>query len=208
MNNLTQTNIEVVLNLLQSNTYDISSCLANCSNRGVCKLDEATQKYICECEVNFTGKTCQFDERPCSKYGCLNNGTCINLNTTSFKCECKSEVFYGQYCENRVNLCQNRTCSHKGYCIVNETQTQCKCSNGFSGNYCETEASSVKLVKGVQFSTTIICIVCLVLCWSLFLCCDIMSFFRIPKFRKSTWSRFGENSEIRKHKIEKFTYKN
>jgi hypothetical protein len=104
---LTQAESQALLNILQSNT-DMSSCLNNCSNQRICKLDLITQKYSCECNTNFMGKSCQTDSRPCMRWNpCLNNATCFNLNSTSVECKCPSNgLYYGEYCENRIDLCE------------------------------------------------------------------------------------------------------
>ena len=173
--------MQQLLGILQSNA-DISSCLANCSNQGVCKLDPQMQKYICECNANFMGKSCQTDERPCSQANkCLNNGTCLNsLNLTTFTCQCpENGPYYGQYCENMRNLCENVTCSFHGNCIQNQSDTKCKCLNGYEGDKCEIESNSIKVVKNVQWTSTIICIVCIAIFWLLVIGSDILNYLKI-----------------------------
>ena len=163
MNNLSPSTLKQILNILESKN-DVSSCLSNCSNQGVCKL--SNQTYICECNDYFTGKSCQNDQRPCTKSNkCLNNGTCINsLDLTSFSCKCpENGVFYGQYCENIKNLCENETCSLHGYCHQQQSEIKCKCFKGFNGDNCELESNEVKAVKSFQWTTTIICIMCMVI---------------------------------------------
>ena len=80
----------------------------NCSNQGVYKLDSLAQKYFCECAINFMGKSCQTDLRLCMRWNtCLNNATCLNLNSTSFECP-SNGLYYGKYCENRIDLCEKK----------------------------------------------------------------------------------------------------
>ena len=105
--------MQILLGILQSNT-DVSACLANCSNQGVCKLS-LNQTYICECNVLYQGKSCQTDIRPCSNQmtnKCLNNATCVNsFDLSAYSCQCpQSGPYYGRYCENRRNQCENVTC--------------------------------------------------------------------------------------------------
>ncbi len=178
--NLTQANMQQVLNILQSNS-DISSCLSNCSNQGICKLS-TNQTYICECNANFMGKSCQTDERPCSQSNkCLNNGTCINSqDLTSFTCECpEGSPFYGQYCENMRNLCENVTCSSHGYCKQSQNKTKCKCYNGYEGEKCEIEGNTVKLVKNVQWTSTFICVICISTFWLIVIGSDVLDYLKI-----------------------------
>ena len=159
---MSQENMQVVLNLIGSSQYDLSSCLSNCSNQGICSLDILTQQYICSCDSGFIGKSCQTDQRPCARIRCLNNGTCLNLNATSYVCQCSSEIFFGLFCQYKNNLCENRTCSLNGDCRETQSASYCKCFTGFSGEDCQVVEMSTKIVRGVQMTATIICIVCLV----------------------------------------------
>ena len=121
-------------------------------------MDEKNSKYSCKCFIHFIGSSCQTDSRPCSKYPCLNNGTCLNtnINETEFECKCKNN-FYGLYCENKIDLCQNQTCSNNGRCIMNNSLTTCKCNNGFNGDNCELENESIKILRGIRIVSLLIC---------------------------------------------------
>jgi hypothetical protein len=179
--NMSQANMLQLLDILQSNN-DISACLANCSNQGFCQLNTQTLKYICECNENFMGKSCQTDVRPCSQSNkCLNNGTCINSqDLISSSCQCPEGIpFYGQYCENLRDLCENMTCSSHGYCIQNLSETKCKCFNGYEGDVCDKELNKVKKVKYTQWTTTIICVVCIIIFWLVIITSDILDYFKI-----------------------------
>jgi hypothetical protein len=182
LNNLTQTESQALLNILQSNK-DMSSCLINCSNQGLCKLDPIIHKYFCECNPNFMGKSCQTDMNPCNRWNpCLNNATCLNVNTTSFECKCPSNgLYYGEYCENRINSCENVTCSSNGYCYLlqNQTQTKCKCNNGYSGETCDLESNSIKQLRYFQWTSTIICILFIITFWILIVGSDVLDYFKI-----------------------------
>jgi hypothetical protein len=184
-NNIIHANMQQLINILKSNA-DLSSCLSNCSNQGVCKL--ANQTYICECNENFIGVSCQTDARPCSQLNnCLNNGTCINsLDLTSSSCECpQNGLFYGRYCENRRNLCKNITCSSQGYCMQSQNLsalTQCKCLNGYNGDNCEIESNTIKIVKNVQWSATAICIAVIITFWTLVIGSDVLDYFKIGNY--------------------------
>jgi len=128
------------------------------------------------------GKSCQTDERPCSQSNkCLNNGTCINsLDLTSFTCQCpQNGVFYGRYCENMRNLCENVTCSSHGYCTQSQSETTCKCYNGYEGDKCELESSAVKAVKSIQWTTTIISVLFIATFWIIIVSNDLLNFFKI-----------------------------
>ncbi len=202
LNNLTQAETQALLNILQSN-IDMSSCLINCSNEGICKLDSLSQKYFCECNYNFMGKSCQTDSKPCNRWNpCLNNATCLNLNSTSFECECPSNgLYYGAYCENRINLCENVTCSLNGYCFLqNQTQTKCKCNNGYNGEICDLESNSIKQLRNFQWTSTIICIICIIIFWTLIVGSDVLDYLKIgdENIDMNEWRRekyYGKNEK-------------
>jgi hypothetical protein len=200
LNNLTQTESQALLNILQSST-DMNSCLMNCSNQGICKLDSSTQRFICDCNANLMGKSCQTASRPCMRWNpCLNNATCLNVNSTSLECKCPSNgLYYGEYCENRINLCENVTCSSKGYCFVqNQTQTKCKCNNGYNGEACELESNTIKQLKTFQWTSTIVCIICIIIFWTLIVGSDVLDYLKIghEKIDMNEWRRekyYGKN---------------
>ena len=162
----------------------MSACLGNCSNQGICVLNVYTQEYTCECNQYRTGKACQTDSRPCSSSPCLNNGTCSNTNNeTSFQCICQNpNLFFGSYCENRIDLCFNNTevcIKGQGYCVLNNTQSQpmCKCLKGYSGPKCEIMSTSLAVTKIIINASSIIAIVVLVSLIILVLCFDYTKYF-------------------------------
>jgi len=149
------------LNQVLSNyTGYLSACLANCSNQGICTLN-SLQEYICQCNQNRTGSACQSDTRPCSSNPCLNNGLCIDTNNqTSFQCNCPS-LFYGIYCENKIDLCQNSSIcfNNQGYCKLNGSQPVCICIMGYSGVNCEILSTFLVVRKFVLTTASIIAII-------------------------------------------------
>ena len=50
-------------------------------------------------------------------------------------------------CENKVNVCFNRTCSLQGRCYADGTIPKCRCFKFFSGEDCEIQSSEVKVMK-------------------------------------------------------------
>jgi hypothetical protein len=169
-----------ILNILQSD-MDVNMCLISCSNEGICRFNSLRQKYYCECNQNFMGKSCQTDKRPGFQSNkCLNNATCLSLNTTSFECKCPSNgLYYGEYCKNKINSCENVTCSNHGFCFLNQTQTKCECFTGYSGDKCDFESCLVKVIRYVQWTSTIICIICLITIWTLIVGNDVLNYFKI-----------------------------
>ena len=99
------------MDLFSQTKYDLTDCLSNCSNHGLCKLGE-NNKLKCQCESTFfIGSKCDVDLRTCSYSPCLNSIKCENIYPESnnnqkdvidFKCHCKSDKYYGKRCESKV----------------------------------------------------------------------------------------------------------
>ena len=177
------------INLLNSN-YDLSGCIVNCSNRGLCKFDLVNNNFICSCNsIYLSGYACQIDTRPCSSNPCLNNATCvdysnsgyynmsriINANSSSFYCLC-DQYYKGTYCESKIDVCLNETCSSNGNCFDLNNKAKCKCFSMYSGDKCESESNELKTVKTIISLASILAIIILVLFYSCFVLMDITKF--------------------------------
>lgn len=121
-----------LLSLLGSNyTGDLSGCLSNCSNQGLCSLNSANE-YVCQCDTYYSGVKCQTDNRPCSSSPCLNDGNCTNTidpytgTLSLYTCDCGS-YFYGTNCEYYSDLCANFSCSGHGTCKDTSSGPNCTC---------------------------------------------------------------------------------
>ena len=161
--------------LLSSSKYDISDCVSNCSNQGLCKLSSTGFKFVCECNSNFSGSKCDIDLRPCSFNPCLNYVNCESLlllssSSFDFKCFCK-DGFYGKRCQHKINLCENETCSGNGICqVISNNQSkygesiECKCFGigQYEGKSCETKTVQAIIRQTTVKTTYIIAIVILV----------------------------------------------
>ncbi|RNA13743.1 crumbs -like protein, partial [Brachionus plicatilis] len=96
---------------------------------------------------------------------CRNNATCIenSLNKT-YSCECFTEnnqtsLYYGTYCEKKIDVCSNETCSNHGYCKEENNAPICACFYMYSGDKCEKESEELKKNKMIVKTTTIIAII-------------------------------------------------
>lgn len=167
-NEIFETNDYKLVCQLLGNNEEIIGCLKGCSNNGVC-IKRSAGIPKCECYSGYIGRNCETSLRPCLTKQCLNNGKCIEFNTTSsnassnnlsydFKCECNKN-FYGTRCENTVDLCTNRTCLN-GLCFYNETlgDSQCKCFQYYSGSNCEIESIEITVQKKVIAFFLIVCL--------------------------------------------------
>ena len=181
---------------LLSSSYDLSGCVVNCSNNGMCKFVSNT--FFCLCDYSyFTGYACQTDTRPCSSNPCLNNATCVDYsnaksfnmsstignNSSEFYCFC-DEYHEGSNCEIEKNICQNETCSSNGNCVAVNNKAKCNCFSMYSGDRCETESAALKTVKAIISTTSIIAILTLIFFYCLIIVMDIIKyFFQRKKFR-------------------------
>ena len=181
---------------LMSN-YDMSACMSNCSDNGVCKF--SNNKYSCLCFPDYVGEKCQINSRPCTHYPCLNNGECtdiLNVNQTiltnqkvwDFSCNC-SKFFFGQRCESKINVCQNETCSGNGHCFDNSSEATCKCFIYFSGPQCNIEESKLKIIKQVVSVTAITAILLISAFYLSFFIMDIFKFTSIFQVKNTKVSR-------------------
>ncbi|RNA17427.1 neurogenic locus Notch isoform X3 [Brachionus plicatilis] len=131
---------------------DINSCLTNCSGNGKCKLTNSL-KFECECFANYAGPHCQINSLPCYSNPCRNNGTCIDdILKKIYQCDCffyanRSSLFYGRNCENKINLCQNETCSGNGVCHDYGYEAKCRCFQKYYGEKCQIESNEIRVIK-------------------------------------------------------------
>jgi len=186
---------------LSTYTGDLSACLSNCSNQGVCVFS-SMGKYMCHCNQYSSGLSCQTDTRPCSSGPCLNNGICSNTNNeTSFQCDC-SPLYSGINCENKVDLCLNNTdiCyMNQGYCVMNDTQPVCKCLMDYYGAKCELMSSSLVVRKAIISVSTIIVIVIMVCFILMVLLFDFTKYFLMNKKKKKQKIKNKPRKKSEKH---------
>ena len=68
----------------------------------------------------------------CLSIPCLNGGSCLMTNSTSFTCLCLRN-FTGEFCENSDDKCFNYMCQNGGYCIETDGNPVCECSSDYEG---------------------------------------------------------------------------
>lgn len=190
--------------------YDMSDCLQNCSNNGVCKFSD--NKFGCSCFDNYLGKSCDTSLNPCTQNKCLNNGTCVYAKneTDGFKCECDTSIFYGEVCEYELDLCLNYTCLNKGICETDSKSylPYCKCLKYFSGPKCEKVDGELTKIKSFISTASIIALAFLSLFYLIFIVHDLFKYVFCKSIGNGP-SKKKISKKISKKKVEEnFQYKN
>lgn len=178
--NLFSTNASLVTQLFDS-SYDLNSCLIQCSYNGICVVNKLKNNFECNCFNGYTGGACEISINPCVPNSpCLNNGTCVySPNSTSlYKCECNFKRYYGDNCEFELDLCSNATCINRGTCKVDEStfMPYCKCLQYFSGDKCEVMSNDLVTINKVVSIAIATSIVTIVIFYSTFLINDLIDF--------------------------------
>jgi len=152
----------------------MGDCLLNCSNHGECVLN-LYGKFVCNCQSNFTGSSCNIDKRICSSQPCLNNGTCediIDGQMYSHNCTC-ALFYYGTYCQFKEDVCKDEKCSLNGLCVDVQNEPTCKCFKFYSGTKCEIESQGLKTTKSIVSTSSILAIIILISFYLLFIFLDL-----------------------------------
>ncbi|XP_034938584.1 cubilin [Chelonus insularis] len=81
---------------------DQGPCTSNPCVHGTCVPHG--QHFICRCEAEYTGTTCNTHVNPCSPNPCKNNGICTASGLKTAICECTA-AYTGRLCETPKETC-------------------------------------------------------------------------------------------------------
>ena len=187
---LNETNIDFsklepdsVLKLLSTYEKDLTGCLLNCSNNGICALNTNYQ-LVCVCNQFYSGSACSMDSRPCSSNPCQNNGNCthnVETSMSAYVCSCPP-LFYGRNCQFVKEVCRNVTCSMRGVCVINESRPQCKCFSDFSGESCQITSRAFVEKTQVSQAAMYLSIAIIFFIFGLAILIDLI---KLPKYQKN-----------------------
>jgi len=83
-----------------------TSCTkVQCSNGGICKINEYDQQAYCECTKEYKGIFCDIpvtSRLDCKDFQCLNGGQCV-ISNNELACNCPEGKFSGKKCENTLS---------------------------------------------------------------------------------------------------------
>ena len=119
---------------------------------------------------------------------CFNNGTCIqnltNPNSPTYFCSC-SKYHRGSFCESKIDICQNETCSGQGRCFDIDDAPKCVCFKSYEGDSCQIMSESLKLAKKAVSITIIVAIIIIVIFYLVFIFNDLIRIFVLKgKFKR------------------------
>lgn len=158
----------IVLSLCESGTNPCAENNGGCSHLCLAypggRTCRCTQGYIAINDVEcIPGLQCPSGSKPCrDKYKCLSTTRfCDQIpdcqdGSDEEGCHIKeNELFVGTMAGRS---CNSEFCNGQGRCMMQKGKAVCECVQGYSGQFCQDEASS-----SVPVVLTVILIVCLVI---------------------------------------------
>ena len=121
----------------------------------------------------------------------IQNKSMNGNSSLMFECFC-GKYYKGQYCESKIDICQNETCSGNGHCEDVNKQAKCKCFSLYLGEKCETKSNELEIIQTVLSTASIVAIIAVFL---FYLCILSMDMAKIctknknKKRKKKNWKK-------------------
>ncbi|EEC10841.1 protein jagged-2, putative [Ixodes scapularis] len=109
-----------------------------CHNDGKCT--DLIADFLCECQGQWKGKTCNLNINDCATRPCVNGGTCVD-GLNSYRCLCP-DGWEGPHCSNRDSHCDSSTCLNGGTCEDLGDAFVCHCPENYQGHTCQIAKGS------------------------------------------------------------------
>ena len=93
-------------------------------------------------------------------------------NSSLFECFC-DKYYKGEYCESKIDICQNETCSGNGKCNDVNNEAKCECFNLYLGDKCQTKSNELKAIQAFISTASIIAILTVVLFYACIILMDL-----------------------------------
>ena len=107
----------------------------------------ATIVYDTDCPYEFVGVCMK--KRPCR-----NNGTCIDVTESSYRCNCLP-WYTGRNCTVQFQPCYSSPCKNGGQCVNRYASSsawfECVCKDGFTGKKCQTKFGKIIHILSLTF---------------------------------------------------------
>ena len=127
----------------------------------------------------------------CYDYTNIQNSSISLMSNSSFYCQCQ-KFYVGSYCETKIDICKNETCSNNGNCIDNNSKPKCVCFSMYEGDNCERQSSELKAIKTIISMASIIAFITVA---SFYLCILLMD---LSKYCMKSRGRYASRRNIKK----------
>eukprot|EP00794_Sanderia_malayensis_P006804 gene6804-7572_t len=135
------------------NITQVGSVSSSCPGRDVCASSPCKHPDLSYCIDTWENYSCVHPGK-CATAPCKNNGVCIPIATTSYKCNCRGN-FTGTNCETPL-ICLTSPCKSNEICIA-DVVTTFRCMLVSKPN---TGLGTVGIVLIVVFSILVVLLVC------------------------------------------------
>eukprot|EP00937_MAST-01D_sp_MAST-1D-sp2_P002493 g2493.t1 len=120
--------------------------------RGVCNPVDGK----CLCRGKYFGNACESEPPTCdAATDCSGRGFCIYPNPTTAACECTTQRYTGEKCDqDTFQKCSDTYCQNGGRCVgpTDSANRRCECPANFLGETCSTPRPCPKGASGVECS--------------------------------------------------------
>jgi hypothetical protein len=92
-----------------------------------------------------------------------------------FSCQC-GNLYYGEYCQFKIDVCENETCSKNGFCKDFNNKPLCVCFALFFGDQCQTQSAELKTIKQTVTGASGVAITIIALFFATFISMDAFKY--------------------------------